>query len=192
MVSKARLDLPEPERPVTTIRRSRGISREMFLRLWTRAPWTAMVVRAAGLPVIGWWLQRDVVKGEFLHLDVAVPGEADGSLGFAKEAFVGEVFAGGDHVSDAHIAAEVVADFGGGAGFADFTEMVDDWSEECGDTVADVLLGRYERGLDVLGRLPGVEQVGIDELEKCRVELDGLRQDFAAGELAGAQDFDAG
>src|SRR5262245_11245201 len=52
MVSNARLDLPEPERPVTTTSRSRGISSEMFFRLWTRAPWTAMVVRAAerGLP----------------------------------------------------------------------------------------------------------------------------------------------
>jgi hypothetical protein len=40
MVSKARLDFPEPERPVTTISRSRGISTSMFLRLWTRAPRT--------------------------------------------------------------------------------------------------------------------------------------------------------
>ena len=46
MVSKARLDLPDPESPVTTISRSRGISTEMFLRLCTRAPWTAIVVRA--------------------------------------------------------------------------------------------------------------------------------------------------
>src|SRR5712691_8230040 len=47
MVSKARLDLPEPESPVTTMRLSRGISSEMFLRLCTRAPCTAIVVRAA-------------------------------------------------------------------------------------------------------------------------------------------------
>ncbi len=46
MVSNARLDLPEPESPVTTMRLSRGISTEMFLRLCTRAPCTAMVVRA--------------------------------------------------------------------------------------------------------------------------------------------------
>jgi hypothetical protein len=44
-VSKARLDLPEPESPVMTISRSRGISSEMFFRLLTRAPLTAMVVR---------------------------------------------------------------------------------------------------------------------------------------------------
>src|SRR5437870_5482091 len=51
MVSKASDDLPEPLRPVTTTRLSRGISSEMFLRLWTRAPCTAMVVRAAVLGV---------------------------------------------------------------------------------------------------------------------------------------------
>jgi adenine-specific DNA glycosylase len=38
MVSKTREDLPEPETPVTTVRRLCGISSEMFLRLWTRAP----------------------------------------------------------------------------------------------------------------------------------------------------------
>src|SRR5215467_3323778 len=46
MVSKARLDLPEPDRPVITMSLSRGISSEMFLRLCTRAPCTATVVRA--------------------------------------------------------------------------------------------------------------------------------------------------
>src|SRR5687767_7454609 len=50
MVSNARLDLPEPESPVTTTRLSRGISSEMFFRLCTRAPWTAIVVRAAAFP----------------------------------------------------------------------------------------------------------------------------------------------
>src|SRR5215204_306714 len=49
MVSNARLDLPEPERPVTTISLSRGSSTLMFRRLWTRAPCTAMVVRGAAL-----------------------------------------------------------------------------------------------------------------------------------------------
>src|SRR5436305_3805481 len=49
MVSNARLDLPEPESPVTTMRLSRGISSEMFLRLCTRAPCTPIVVRASGL-----------------------------------------------------------------------------------------------------------------------------------------------
>src|SRR5436190_180946 len=46
MVSKARLDFPEPESPVMTISLSRGISTETFLRLCTRAPCTAIVVRA--------------------------------------------------------------------------------------------------------------------------------------------------
>src|SRR5579872_3579861 len=38
MVSNASEDLPEPESPVITTRRSRGISRLMFLRLCSRAP----------------------------------------------------------------------------------------------------------------------------------------------------------
>ncbi len=37
-VSKASDDLPEPETPVTTVSRSWGISSEMFLRLFWRAP----------------------------------------------------------------------------------------------------------------------------------------------------------
>ncbi len=54
MVSNARLDLPEPDSPVTTMSLSRGISTEMFLRLCTRAPCTAMVVRAAALDAFAW------------------------------------------------------------------------------------------------------------------------------------------
>src|SRR5262245_2093063 len=38
MVSNASDDLPEPERPVSTTSRSRGISRLTFLRLCSRAP----------------------------------------------------------------------------------------------------------------------------------------------------------
>jgi N-acyl-D-amino-acid deacylase len=40
MVSKARLDLPEPDRPVMTVRLSRGMSTSMPLRLCSRAPRT--------------------------------------------------------------------------------------------------------------------------------------------------------
>src|SRR6516162_6179394 len=40
MVSKAREDLPEPETPVTTVSALCGMSKSMFLRLWTRAPRT--------------------------------------------------------------------------------------------------------------------------------------------------------
>src|SRR3954463_14615448 len=40
MVSKARLDFPEPERPVTQIRRCLGRRTVMSFRLCSRAPWT--------------------------------------------------------------------------------------------------------------------------------------------------------
>src|SRR3546814_18621039 len=48
MVSKASDDLPEPDRPVITISRSRGRSRSMFFRLWVRAPRMRMVSIAIG------------------------------------------------------------------------------------------------------------------------------------------------
>src|SRR5664279_1180222 len=38
MVSKAREDLPDPDRPVRTVNVSRGISTSTFLRLCSRAP----------------------------------------------------------------------------------------------------------------------------------------------------------
>src|SRR3990167_3860432 len=40
MVSKARLDLPEPDKPVMTVKVLRGISKFMSLRLCSRAPLT--------------------------------------------------------------------------------------------------------------------------------------------------------
>src|SRR5688500_6571829 len=43
MVSKARLDLPDPDRPVNTISLSRGSSTLTFFRLCSRAPRTLMV-----------------------------------------------------------------------------------------------------------------------------------------------------
>ena len=48
--------MPDPERPVTTISLSRGISTETFLRLWTRAPCTAMVVRGAAFEATLVWV----------------------------------------------------------------------------------------------------------------------------------------
>src|SRR5712692_3421164 len=41
-MSKARLDLPEPDSPVTTVRVLRGISTSMFFRLCWRAPRTVI------------------------------------------------------------------------------------------------------------------------------------------------------
>src|ERR1044072_1075937 len=48
MVSKARLDLPEPDRPGMTISLSRGRSMSTPLRLCSRAPLTEMWVRLMG------------------------------------------------------------------------------------------------------------------------------------------------
>src|SRR5438270_9933439 len=96
MVSKARLDLPEPERPVTTMSLSRGISTDMFFKLCTRAPCTAIVVRAAGL-VAGAVLVAilrflHVDECLLLHQDVASLGELHGRRHLADEPLVGQIF----------------------------------------------------------------------------------------------------
>src|SRR5882724_7947320 len=98
MVSKARLDLPEPERPVTTMSLSRGISTDMFFKLCTRAPCTAIVVRAAGLVVAGAVLVAirnflHVNERLLLHYDVASPGELYGRRNLSEEPLVGQILA---------------------------------------------------------------------------------------------------
>src|SRR3989338_8102296 len=54
MVSKASDDLPEPERPVMTVRLPRGISTSMFLRLCSRAPRTTILSMGDGSA--GMWI----------------------------------------------------------------------------------------------------------------------------------------
>src|SRR5689334_12246723 len=114
MVSKARLDLPEPDSPVITISLSRGISTLMFLRLWTRAPCTAMLVRAAALTaleLIGLFSQVD--ECEFLHDDIAHFGQLNRRRGLGNEAAVGQVLARRGHPFHIEVALEVGFDFGG-------------------------------------------------------------------------------
>src|SRR5260370_27434195 len=96
MVSKARLDLPEPDRPVITTSLSRGISTDIFLRLCTRAPFTAMVVRATvlavAMPVLEFIrLFPQVDERELLHQNVALLREVHGRGGLADEPPVRQV-----------------------------------------------------------------------------------------------------
>src|ERR1700674_4584005 len=68
MVSKTSDDLPDPDRPVMTTSRWRGMSTSMFLRLWTRAPRTeiqlcAMILRLLEPPL----LARPSVRRQHVH-----------------------------------------------------------------------------------------------------------------------------
>src|SRR5271165_137050 len=182
MVSNARLDLPEPESPVTTTSLSRGISTEMFLRLCTRAPWTAMVVRAAALPEV-FFLPidleaiRSVLKVEerqLLHFDVALLGELHQRRGFADEFLVGQVLACRGDAAEIEVPPEVVFDLRARPRFADIAEVIDHWGEQRPSTLGQVSVDRVERSLDVFPGLLGVEQVDVDRLEQRGVELQGL------------------
>src|SRR5215213_1236480 len=97
MVSNARLLLPEPERPVNTMRRSRGRSTLMFLRLCSRAPRTTILPESrGGISVRGYRGARAPVgvsrrsgcpygdslyqATEHLYASVATPGALDEEL----------------------------------------------------------------------------------------------------------------
>src|ERR1017187_7344530 len=99
MVSNARLLLPEPERPVITTSLSRGISTEMFLRLCTRAPCTAMVVRATARAILLEVIRSlpQVYKRQFLHHHVAHLRKLDRRRGLADQPPVGQILARRGH-----------------------------------------------------------------------------------------------
>src|SRR5438105_625293 len=134
MVSNARLDLPEPERPVTTIRLSRGSSSEMFLRLCTRAPCTAIVVRgaalgAAGMPraagLTGIAPFRVIEECQLLDIDVALFGQPDGQRRLADQPLVGQVLTDPCDALHPDVPPEVVFDFRCRPGLAHLAQMID-------------------------------------------------------------------
>src|SRR5687767_7877951 len=138
MVSNARLDLPEPERPVITMSWSRGISSEMFFKLCTRAPLTAIVVRGAafaagrpcGLAAISFRLPGQVEERKLLHQRVALPGELNGRRGLPDQALVGQILAGRGHSLDAEVPRKVILDVGGRACLADLAQVFEHRCEQ--------------------------------------------------------------
>src|SRR5262245_32792814 len=208
MVSNARLDLPDPESPVTTIRRSRGISTEMFFRLCTRAPWTAMVVRAAARllafapstalfraavrVVIARIPSAEREEGELLDLDVTASGQLNRQRGLADESLVGKVFTGGDDPLEVQVASEVGLDLLRRPRLAGVAQVVEHGREDRRRAFADVAIDRVERGLDALRRLAGIEQVAVHDREERRVQLHRLRNHLAIDEQAVADHLDLG
>src|ERR1700683_416643 len=65
MVSKASEDLPEPDRPVNTTSRARGVSRYISLRVSSRAPRMAMT-RGSRVFLVGSWAGRFLSKRSFI------------------------------------------------------------------------------------------------------------------------------
>src|SRR5581483_7761372 len=159
MVSNARLDLPDPDRPVTTTSLSRGISTEMPLRLCTRAPCTATVVRAAGLRLELIARLGEVDERELFDARRALLREARRHRRLADQPLVGEVLARGGHSADAEVSREVILDLPARPRLADVAEMLDDRREQLRRACGHVCIDGREGGLDGSPRLLGVEQI---------------------------------
>src|SRR5215472_10966611 len=148
MVSKARLDLPDPESPVTTISLSRGISTEMFLRLWTRAPCTAIVVRAdlAAAMLVLELIRRfpHVHKRQLLHEHVAPLGELDRRRNLGDQPLVGQVLARRNHSLNVEVPLEVALDLRSRPRLAHLAQMLNHRPEQRRGALDKVLIDRIE------------------------------------------------
>src|SRR5258708_7369598 len=131
----------------------------MFLRLCTRAPFTAMLVRTAAFEDIlssDFWLLSSffleltrllspVHEREFLHLHVAHLGQLDRGRDFADEPAIGQVFARSGHTLNPEVALEVIFDFSCGARFAHFLQVLEDGTEKYGGSIGHVSIDRIQR-----------------------------------------------
>src|SRR6478672_2519433 len=105
----------------------------MFFRLWTRAPWTAIVVRgpagfgrrdAGRLEGIG--RLREIDEGQLLDLNAAALGQVHRHRGLADQALVGEVLAGGDDAVHVEGLLEIVLELAAAARLRDVAQVIDD------------------------------------------------------------------
>src|SRR5581483_1832422 len=192
MVSNARLDLPEPESPVMTISRSRGSSSEIFFRLCTRAPCTAMVVRALGfagapavLPDIG--RVRSAEEGQFVDVHVTPLCKPHRERSLPNQAAIGQIFTRKRHPFDPKIAPEVVLDLGRGARFANIFKVLDNRPENGAGALGEVLVHCRERGLHTRPVFSGVQKVSVDDLENGGVQFKRPRKRFAVYQETGLE-----
>src|SRR6516162_1948094 len=131
MVSNARLDFPDPDSPVTTTSRSRGISSETFFRLCTRAPRTAIVVRGPLLAAVSVGIASlfHMNKCQLLNLDIALLGEMCCDRNLADDLLVGKVLARQRDALDAEVPFEMVFDLNAGTRLTGLAQMVDHGTE---------------------------------------------------------------
>src|ERR1700683_1218010 len=90
-----------------TISLSRGISSDIFLRLCTRAPCTAIVLRAAGLALLE--LIRcfsEIDKRQFLDADIALLRDSDRLSDLTNQSLICKIFARGRATSDVEVPLE--------------------------------------------------------------------------------------
>src|SRR5215510_15548338 len=181
-----------------TTRLSRGISTEMFFRLCTRVPCTAIVVRTPLVPTAcagrmsallaidpTWHEER-----ELLQRRRAALGGANRRGRLDDQVAIGEIFAGRRDALDSEVAREVVLDVARRSDLAGIAKVVEHGREQPCRTLCHIRVSGPER---VLHGLPGflcVQQIRIDDAEELLVEGERLWNDFAIDQLACRDDLD--
>ena len=75
----------------------------------------------------------------------------------------------------------MIFDFDTRSRFARLAQMVYHRPKQRGCASGDIVLYRFEGGLDGLLRLFRVEQIGVDQLEQRRIQFGRLWYDLAVG-----------
>ncbi len=86
----------------------------------------------------------------------------------------------------------MILDFGGGPRLSGLAQMFDDRGKQDRSAFCQIIVHCGERGFDGLHGLPGIEQLGVNDPEETRVQLQCLWEHFAVGQKAGFQHFDPG
>src|SRR5690242_7914069 len=143
-----------------------------------------MVLRGAGLDFPGGILpvtrrlpfryRIAVEKREFIHVDIALPGEPNRERSLSEQPVVRKIFAHTRDTPNAEITAEVIVDFGRGTRFADFLKVIDYQSEQFRSAIGKIIVDGGKRLLYPFGGLFVVQQIGVDELEEGRVQFGSL------------------
>src|SRR5215475_7135620 len=172
------------ERPVTSTGVSRGISREIFFRLCTRAPRTAIVVRGAARAGISEGIAAlfHVNERELLYFDIALLREMRRYRDFADNFLVHEILARQRDSFDPEVSSEVIFDLDARPRFAGLAQMINHGTEQRACAARHVVFNRLERGLNGFLRFFRIEQVRVNRFEETWIHLDCLRYHLPVGE----------
>jgi hypothetical protein len=106
------------------------------------------------------------------------------------EPLVGQILARRCDSADIQVLLEMALDLGARPRFTDLAKMIDHRPEQRRGALRQVAIDRLQRRLNVLPCFLAVEKVGVDRLEKRRIQLHRLWNHLPVGEQSPVDDLD--